>query len=240
MTPSAQPPSGPSPSGPSPSGQTPGTRRFRRPTLLDATRPDGFGSSELDPAQIAEVAHETAAILVRTGRAVSDPELTDRLVRLVDELGLDTVADLWAALPARTLPGALWRLYVLREWARRDAVGAGADYAAGVAHADVSSVIAGAATPPGPGAMRDLADAILRGVYEGDVAGAFDRAAAFCRVVAVGRAGREPDEVHTDARGRSPSSQETSSAHARSAASVLQMGEDLAACARLWRRGDLL
>lgn len=223
-----------------PGGGTPrGRRRAHRPALLDSSALDSFGEPHLDPAQIAEIAHETAAILVRTGRASEDPQLTERLVRLVDELGLGTVADLWSALPARSLPGALWRLYVLREWVRRDPVGAGADYAAGVVQADVASVIAGAATPPGPEAMRALADAILRGVYDGDVAGALDRAGAFCRVVAAGRATREPDEGRPDGHGHSPSSDELSGRHARSAAAVQAMGEDLEACARLWRRGLL-
>ncbi len=223
------------------SGAAPGEgrRRAHRPALLDATSLDSFAEARLDPAQITEIAHETAAILVRTGRAAEDPEITEKLVGLVDELGLDTVADLWAALPARSLPGALWRLYVLREWVRRDPVGAGADYAAGVAQADVAAVIAGAATPSGPEAMRALADAILRGVYDGDVAVAFDRAGAFCRVVAAGRATREPDEGRPDGRGESLSAEELSGRHARSAAAVQTMGEDLAACARLWRHGRL-
>lgn len=63
-----------------------------------------------DPAQLTEAAHETAAVLVGTGRAASDPDLTSRLVALVDELGLSTLAELWADRPARSLPGALWRL----------------------------------------------------------------------------------------------------------------------------------
>ena len=46
----------------------------------------------------------------------------EQIVRdLVDDIGLSTLADLWASRPARTLPGALWRLYLLREWMRGDA-----------------------------------------------------------------------------------------------------------------------
>ena len=45
------------------------------------------------PAEVTEVAHQTAAILVGTGRAAHDPEVTSRLVTLVDDLGLSTVAD---------------------------------------------------------------------------------------------------------------------------------------------------
>ena len=86
---------------------------------------------------------------------------------LVDDLGLSTLAELWADRPARSLPGALWRLYALREWVRRDPVGASADYAAGIRFADVPHVVAGVADPPGPAELKELTDAILTGVFDG-------------------------------------------------------------------------
>lgn len=242
MTPAAE--GGTDGAGGAPSGGAPGdaTRSrpaYRRPAPLDPGSMDSFGADRLDPAVISEIAHETAAILVHTGRAATDPGTTERLVALVDELGLDTVAELWASRPPRSLPGALWRLYVLREWVRRDPVGASNDYAEGVRHADVAVVIAGAGTPPGPVAMRALADEILRGMYDGDVAMALDRAAAFCRVVASGRAAREPDVPRADPAGPDPTVAELSARHARSAAAVLTMADDLTGCAKAWRRGEL-
>ena len=42
----------------------------------------------------------------------------------------------------------------------------------------LAAIRKGLGTPPGPGAMRELADEILRGMYDGDVATALDRAAA--------------------------------------------------------------
>ena len=38
---------------------------------------------------------------------------------------------MWAQRPARSLPGALWRLYALREWVRTDADRAATDFAVG-------------------------------------------------------------------------------------------------------------
>jgi hypothetical protein len=114
--------------------------------------------------------------------------VTARLVRLVDDHGLDTIADLWSGRPARSLPGALWRLYVVREWVRRDPVGASCDYAAGYVVAEVPHVVAGVAQPPGADEVRALADAVLTGVYAGELDVALERAGAFCRVVAAGRA----------------------------------------------------
>ncbi len=185
----------------------------------------------LDPATTSEVAHETAAVLVGTGRAAHDPELTSRLVGLVEELGLSTVAELWAERPARSLPGALWRLYCLQEWVRRDPVAAAADYSAGTTFADVPRVVAGLAEPPGPEELKALTDAILEGVFEGDLAIALERAAAFCRVVSAGRAHRADDSDVHDPRG--------SRDRTRRAAAILTTAEDLEICARLWRAGNL-
>jgi len=210
----------------------------RRPAFFSPVSMDSRGGPQsLDPAQVTEVAHETAAVIVRTGRAARDPQLTSRLVALVDDLGLSTVAELWADRPARTLPGALWRLYALREWVCRDAVGASADYAAGIRFADVPHVVAGVAEPPGPVEMLELTDAILTGVFEADLAIALERASGFCRVVAAGRVQRANDsdvntsDVHDPLCG---------SAQTRRAASLLTTADDLEACARLWRKGDLL
>ena len=205
----------------------------RRPAFFTPVSMDSRGGSEsLDPARVTEVAHETAAVIVRTGRAAHDRELTTRLVALVDDLGLSTIAELWADRPARTLPGALWRLYALREWVSRDPAGASADYAAGIRFADVPHVLAGVAEPPGPTELREVTDAILTGVFEGDLAIALQRASGFCRVVAAGRAQRANDaEDHDPLWG---------SDQTRRAASLLTTADDLETCARLWRNGDLL
>jgi hypothetical protein len=193
----------------------------RRPANLDPRAMEAFGGI-VDPMQEIEAAHETAAVLVHAGRGAHDPGLTARLVDLVEELGLSTVADLWASRPARSLPGALWRLYVLREWVRRDPDEASRDYSAGVRFAGVEHAVAGPAEPPGPIEVSALADDILAGVFEGDLAVALERAASFCRVVAAGRADRsEGEEV------------------AARAAHLLDTAEDLTAAAGLWRAGSL-
>src|SRR5699024_4339789 len=102
--------------------------------------------------------------------------------------GLDTVAGLWSDSPANTLPGALWRLYVLRDWVRRDPRTVADRYRTGVERAEVHDVVAGVAALQGPEEVSALVDAVLSGVFAGDLAVALERAAAFCRVLATGAA----------------------------------------------------
>jgi len=148
--------------------------------------------------------------------------VTRKLVALVDDIGLSTLAELWSQRPARSLPGALWRLYVLREWVQRAPADASREYAAGIRFTGPNHVVAGAAEPPGPQEMGRVIDEVLRGVFEGDLAVALERASAFCRVVSAGRADiSSGDEA------------------AEQAASVLAMAEDLTVCARLWRADAL-
>ncbi|HEU4998307.1 MAG TPA: hypothetical protein VFT68_05125 [Lapillicoccus sp.] len=196
-------------------------RQPRRPAMMSPAAMEAFGGT-VDPMKEIEAAHQTAAVLVHAGRAAHDPAMTARLVDIVEELGLSTVADLWAHRPARSLPGALWRLYVLREWVRRAPDEASLDYRAGVRFADVDHAVAGPADPPGPTEVTALADAILAGVFEGDLAVALERAAAFCRVVAAGRADRSEGEEA-----------------ATRAAHLLDTADDLTAAAALWRRNEL-
>ena len=154
------------------------------------------------------------------GRDDASPATTDRLVRLVDDLGIDTLAQLWSGRPPRSLPGALWRMYLLREWVQRQPQAAARDYSSGMAVAQVNHVITGVIEPPGVDEVRHLSDRILSGVFDGDLAVALERAAAFCRVVATGRAHLEDGDVD-------------------SAAAMVTTAEDLEASARLWRSGSL-
>ena len=205
--------------------------RPRRPTLLGKTALDSLGGSP-DPAMLAEAAHATASLLVESGRASTDDEARARLVGLVDDVGLDTVADRWAGRPARSRPGALWRLYALREWVRTAPVEASTDFAAGRTAAAVSNVVAGAADPPTPEALRDLLDQVLHGVFAGELDVALQRAGAFCRVVVAGRVARADDTEEHDPLG--------AGALTRSSAALHDTADDLEAAAVLWRSHDLV
>jgi hypothetical protein len=141
-----------------------------------------------DPATVTEAAHRTAELLVRGARKSEDADVHARVVKLADEYGLDELAELWSDSPADSLPGALWRLYVLRSWVHSNAEEVSREFATGREYAEVHAVVAGVAEPPGPAEVRDMVDAVLRGVATGDFATTLERAAAFARIVATGRA----------------------------------------------------
>lgn len=192
----------------------------RRPSFRDPNALEVLGD-RTDPIAALHAAHETAAVLVRRGRTADDPETVSRLVALVDEVGISDLADLWASRPARSLPGALWRLYLLREWVVKDPTGAAREYAAGIRFTEPNHAVAGV-DPAGPDEVRRVVDEILRGVFTGDFGVALERAAALCHVVASGRA--DVTEGH----------------RAVVQAGRLQtMAEDLGASAQLWRSGNL-
>lgn len=195
-------------------------RRTRRPSFLRPATLEALGE-QTDPVAQRQAAYETAAVLVHTGRAAHDPEITERLISLTDDIGLSVLTDLWSQTPARSLPGALWRLYLLREWVVSHPHEAAREYGAGVRFTEPHHVVAGV-DPPGPDEVRQTADAILRGVFAGDFGVALERAAAFCHVVSSGRA----DVTH----GHRAAVQ---------AGRLQTMAVDLTACARLWRSGEL-
>ncbi len=185
-----------------------------------------------DPAVLVRSAHETAQALVSRVRANPDPEVVARLIAFAEREGIDAVAELWSRAAALSLPGALWRLYLLREMVRRDAqqvsvaYGRGADRLAGI-----DPVVAGAPDPAGPDELLALADAILRGVFEGDLALALDRAAAFSRVVADGSV-----DLADDADATEP---QRADVLTRRASRLAQLADELSASARLQRDGAL-
>jgi hypothetical protein len=185
----------------------------------------------VDPALRSEIAHATASALVHRGRASDDPAVLTRLLALVETEGLDVVAALWADSPAESLPGALWRLYVLREWVRRDPQTVVDRYRLGVEAAPVEGAVAGVAEPPGPADVRAVVDAVLSGVYTGDLATALDRAAAFCRVLATGAA---LDADHLDGVDPGGAVRQT-----RGASSLVRTADELARAGELWREGRL-
>ena len=151
-----------------------------------------------DPALASEAADRAAALLVRGARDSADAAVAERLLRLAEVEGIETIAEVWSGAPADSLAGCLWRLYLLRSWVYADPVGAAREFEAGRRGAQVARVVAGVAEPPGPDQLKAMIDEVLRGIAGSDFADVLLRAAAFARVVATGRAslsGPTPAEV---------------------------------------------
>lgn len=137
----------------------------------------------VSPRSRTEVATAAAQALLD---AAAEGE-RDRLVALADSVGIDTLAELWRDCDPVSLPGALWILYLLRQWCRSTPDEVARLWRDGAPFAAPDAVVAGAEHAPDGEAMLRLADSILRSAYGGDFAIALDRAAAFFRVIAAGR-----------------------------------------------------
>jgi hypothetical protein len=204
---------------------------FHRPVRMPAEHFDFVKGGE-DPAVLVRSAHETAQALVSRVRANPDPEVVERLIAFAEREGIDAVAELWSRAAALSLPGALWRLYLVREMVRRDAEQVSIAYGRGTERlAGIDPVVAGAPDPAGPEELLALADEILRGVFEGDLALALDRAAAFCRVAADGSLDLADDADATEPR--------RADVLTRRASRLAQLADELSASARLQRDGAL-
>jgi len=212
--------------------------RFHKPVPVS---PDSIDANAPAPDQleVAEMAHRSAAILVERGRSNEDPEVRARLIDLPRTVGLATLAEVWSQRPARTLPGALWRLYVLHEWVQRSPELVARAFSAGAAHAEVYRVISGVVEPPQPDDLHELTHQILNGVFEGDLDVALERAAAFCHVTATGLAVLHGEGTYPRAPADTPGEQAHRSEELRRAARLQDTGADLQACARLWLRACL-
>lgn len=185
-----------------------------------------------DPAEVSRVAHSTASALLARVRAESDAAVVDRLVAFTGDHGIDDLAQLWSRAPARSLPGALWRLYLLQLMIHDDPRTAALLFDRGRAELPgVDVVVAGAPAPAGPAELVSLIDTILRGAFDGDFAIALERAAAFCRVHAAGAIHLADDYEPTEP-GRA-------STLTTRALRLSTFAEDLAASAALWRRDAL-
>lgn len=198
--------------------------RPHRPALFaDLTEMiDAAGGA--NPASRAEIAAATAAIVVRAGRHRQGEA---DLVALADVVGIDTLAALWRDADPVSLPGALWAIYLLRQWCRVNGEEVMRFWRAGQPLADADAAVAGVADYADLDAVRRVADAVLAGAYAGDFDVALERAAALFRVLATGR------------RELAPETGAGAEAEADRARRNERVADGLTAAAARWRAGTL-
>ncbi|WP_175956427.1 hypothetical protein [Schaalia sp. Marseille-Q2122] len=90
----------------------------RRPAMLDPQAADAI-VGDTDPALASELAHTSAWALLGVGDEEFDAAVERLRASIADE-GVDAVAHMWSRSPEFTLPGAMWRIFLLSEWVRRD------------------------------------------------------------------------------------------------------------------------
>ncbi|QNN82982.1 hypothetical protein H3H54_04110 [Brachybacterium sp. Z12] len=202
-----------------------GSSRFRRPApLFDSVAASIPG--EPDPASSADLAHDSARALLDGVFHSSDPEVVARVVALAADDGLTDLSALWSSAPASTLPGALWRLYVLHTWVQQQ----GGDevvrrYRAGSRTAPGLRYVSGFAEPPEVEQVQRTMDHILRGAFTGDLALALRRAGAVAMIVAYGTAHLADDDLGDE--------------RTRQAERLLRTGEELTAAGHRAEAGQL-
>ena len=200
---------------------------FHKPALFGGREFEAFAGTR-DPAITLRIAHDTALALVARVRESGDPDVLKRVVHFTDEHGIDAIAELWAVAGPYTLPGALWRIYLLRAMIQKDPDTAALLFQRGADELrTIDPIVAGAPSPTGPAEVVELADRILRGVFDGDLAHALERAAAFCRLEAAGAVSIADDQDAT--------SDERAALLTTRAARLATMADELAASARLAR-----
>jgi hypothetical protein len=204
---------------------------FHRPVRLSPETFDHLLGSH-DPAEQTRMAHATASALLARVRADDSGVSAERLVAYATEHGIDEVAELWAKSPAVSLPGALWRLYLLQASIHADAPLAALLHERGrIELPSVDALVAGAPVPAGPEELVGLIDTILHGAFSGDFAIALERAAAFCRVQASGATHVADDYERTEP---------ARASELTTRASRLSLyAQDLTASADSWRDGSL-
>jgi hypothetical protein len=204
---------------------------FHKPTQYSGDKFDTYEGGE-DPAAVLRAAHDTAHALVDRARDTDDPEVIARLIAYTDAHGIDAIAELWARSSARSLPGALWRIYLMRVLIRQDPDGTSLLFQRGSEVLQtIDTVVAGAPMPTGPEEITELADEILRGLFTGDFAIALDRAAAFCRICAAGATSIADDSDFT--------SPERATELTSRADRFAITADEFTTCARLQRAGQL-
>lgn len=91
----------------------------RRPAMLDPQAADAI-VGDTDPALASEIAHTSAWALLGVGDDEFDAATVERLRTSIANEGIDAIAHMWSRSPEFTLPGAMWRIFLLSEWVRRD------------------------------------------------------------------------------------------------------------------------
>lgn len=218
-----------------------GSNRPARPAQLDQAVADHL-SGGMDPQQISELSHTSAASLLDRVHHTQDPQIVQRVLFLIDHEGIDIVAELWSRAEADSLPGILWRLYTLRTWMHRNRESISLLWRSGEPFDTAASAIVGIDQAPTASDIAKTADSILSGAFTGDFAVALERACVFCEVIAAGLSSEAEhlgkESIGSEALGAQHGNPRVSSM-LKTSRNLANTAKDFKHGASLWRRGKL-
>ncbi len=159
--------------------------RFRRPAMLEPEQAEEIIGDE-DPAEGSELAHTTAWALMGVPNADFDEFTVEKLRETVRTKGVDVVAEAWSRSPEFTLPGALWRVYLVCQWHQMNPDVLQERYAEGKATMEAQGV-ANDDTVPDLDEVIRADEGLLAGyATEDNLAPVFEANADLLRVLAAG------------------------------------------------------
>lgn len=140
------------------------------------------------PERKAGLARDTALLIL--GRSTDTPLPDDMYTRVrafIDEGGLDDVAHLWAEAEPVSLPGALWRLYRVRDQILKQPEDIAHLVSLGHDSLDtIDPVVAGLRDPITPEGILTLIESVFFGAFDGELTEALTRVGALAKLVAKG------------------------------------------------------
>lgn len=157
----------------------------RRPAMLDPQAADAI-VGDTDPALASELAHTSAWALLGVGDEEFDADTVERLRASIANEGVDAIAHMWSRSPEFTLPGVMWRIFLLSEWVRRDRAHVEERFAQGL-RVDAETMAHPAPEHFALDTVNDYCLALLNGqVTDDDLEGICLQAAMLMRVLAAG------------------------------------------------------
>lgn len=156
----------------------------RRPAMLDAEQAESIPGAE-DAASSSEVAHLVAQTLL--GIEKESDENVQRLRQLLESGGIDTVSELWSTSPASTLPGTLWRLYLVYQWYLRNPQLVNERFQQGLAALDIGDIFSREHSDKSVANLMDELAALWQAQTSiAELAPLLDRVSDFLQVLASG------------------------------------------------------
>lgn len=160
-------------------------RKFHRPAQLDQQEAEEIVGDE-DPAVEAEVADTSAWALMGVANEDFDDEAIKRLRETVRREGVDVIAAAWSRSADFTLPGALWRIYLLSQWHQLNPEVLQARYDAGRKEMEQEGVANAETFPPLQEVLAAVKGVLYGYATDDDLAPVFEAVAQTMRVLAAG------------------------------------------------------